>query len=90
MQMPTGPICQSCSMPMENPEVLGTNPDGSKSEDYCHLCFQNGTFTDPDMSMEQMMDLVTGVLVTQMHMPEVQAKGMTTTTIPTLKRWQGN
>ena len=28
-------FCQSCGMPLTN-DVLGTNADGSKNEDYCN------------------------------------------------------
>ena len=28
-------FCQSCGMPLTQ-EILGTNADGSKNEDYCH------------------------------------------------------
>ena len=31
-------FCQSCGMPLTN-EVLGTNADGSKNEDYCMTFF---------------------------------------------------
>ena len=37
-------ICQSCAMPMENENSLGTNSDGSKSKDYCRYCFEKGEF----------------------------------------------
>ena len=84
---PKGPFCQSCGMPMEKPEDFGKNADGSPSQDYCTFCFQNGTFPDPDITLEQMMGKVADILVTQMNMPEAQAKEMTKF-IPQLKRWQ--
>jgi len=31
-------FCQSCGMPL-NPEVLGTEKDGSKNEEYCTYCY---------------------------------------------------
>ena len=43
MKMNQTTFCQSCAMPL-NPEVLGTNADGSKNEDYCTYCYQNGAF----------------------------------------------
>jgi hypothetical protein len=83
-----GPFCQSCGMPMEKTEDFGTNADQSKSKDYCHFCFQNGKFTDPNITMEQMIDKVAG-FAKQMRMSEDQAKEMAKTFIPKLKRWQG-
>ena len=29
-------FCQSCAMPLENPEDFGTESCGAKSADYCH------------------------------------------------------
>ena len=85
---PQGPFCQSCSMPMEKPEDFGTNADSKKNDDYCHFCFQNGKFTAPDITLEQMIDRATGILVNQMKMPEAQAKEIARTFIPQLKRWR--
>ena len=31
-------FCQSCGMPL-NDQVLGTNDDGSKNEEYCMYCY---------------------------------------------------
>jgi len=75
-------------MPMEKTEDFWTNADQSKSKDYCHFCFQNGKFTDPNITMEQMIDKVAG-FAKQMRMSEDQAKEMAKTFIPKLKRWQG-
>ena len=36
-------FCQSCGMPLTD-EVLGTNADGSKNEDYCTYCYKDGKF----------------------------------------------
>ena len=36
-------FCQSCGMPLTD-DVLGTNSDGSKNEDYCMYCYRNGKF----------------------------------------------
>jgi hypothetical protein len=74
---------------MGKPEDFGTNADGSKNKEYCHFCFQNENFTDSAITKEQMIDKVAG-LMSQMHqMPQAQAKGMASTFIPKLKRWQG-
>ena len=36
-------FCQSCGMPL-TPEILGTNADGSKNEEYCINCYKDGAF----------------------------------------------
>ena len=35
-----GKICQSCGMPIENDNQLGSNLDGSLNQDYCKYCFK--------------------------------------------------
>lgn len=87
--LPKGPFCQSCGMPMEKPDDFGSNADGLKINDYCHFCFENGAFTAPDITLEQMIERVAGIMVTKMNMPEAQTKAMANQFIPKLKRWQG-
>ena len=42
-------FCQSCGMPLTD-EVLGTNADGSKNEDYCMSDYKRGVYrTDEDV-----------------------------------------
>ena len=46
-------------MPLTDPELEGTEKDGSKSEEYCKYCYQNGSFTNPGISLEEMISSVT-------------------------------
>ena len=46
--------CQSCGMPLTD-EVLGTNADGSKNEDYCMYCYKDGHFLQ-DCTMDEMIE----------------------------------
>lgn len=85
---PKGPFCQSCAMPMEKPELFGTNADGSKSADYCSYCFLNGKFTQPDITMQQMIDQCVKHMAEQKIMPEKQARELMTKYLPALKRWK--
>lgn len=71
----TGPFCQSCGMPLEDVEDFGTQADGLKAESYCRFCFQSGVFTQPDISMEGMID----------RYAAIKGRGRI---IPTLARWQ--
>ena len=48
-------FCQSCGMPL-NPEVLGTEKDGSKNEEYCTYCYADGHFT-VECTMDEMIEL---------------------------------
>ena len=47
-------FCQSCGMPL-NPEVLGTEKDGSKNEVYCTYCYADGHFT-VECTMDEMIN----------------------------------
>ena len=47
-------FCQSCGMPLTD-DVLGTNADGTKNEDYCMYCYKDGKFLQ-DCTMEEMIE----------------------------------
>jgi len=84
-------FCQSCGMPLSN-ELLGSNADGSKNEDYCIYCYKDGKFTQ-NFDMEQMIEHcaqftaqineAAGTNIT----PE-QAKEQMRQFFPHLKRWK--
>jgi len=48
-------ICQSCGMNMKSTEDFGTNADGTRNEEYCHYCYQNGAFTR-NVTMDEMLE----------------------------------
>ncbi len=79
-------FCQSCSMPLDKPELVGTEKDGSKSKDYCSYCYQNGAFISPKISLDEMKILVK----TQMEKQKIDANiiTMAISTLPSLKRWK--
>lgn len=80
--------CQSCAMPMDNSEVCGTNADGSKNEDYCQFCYQNGAFTG-DMTMEEMIHFcVPFVSKGNPYPDEETARKAMQEYFPNLKRWR--
>jgi hypothetical protein len=74
-------------MPLVKDEDFGTNADASKNEEYCHYCYQNGEFTNPNMTKEEMTELLVG-MSDKMGMTPDAAREMATTVLPTLKRWQ--
>ena len=87
-QQPKGPFCQSCGMPLEKPDDFGTGANGFRINDYCHYCFQNGAFTEPNITMQAMIDKCVGIMAKQGIMQEAQAKALMFEVIPKLKRWQ--
>ncbi|HEU5218372.1 MAG TPA: zinc ribbon domain-containing protein [Gemmatimonadales bacterium] len=87
-QEPLGPFCQSCSMPLYQPEDFGTDPTGHRVNDYCRHCYADGQFTQPAMSLAEMVDHGTAVMVHEGLMPEASARALLTEFLPRLKRWQ--
>ncbi len=82
-------ICQSCAMPMkQDPKGGGTEADGTLSAKYCSYCYENGAFTQPDFSAQQMQEFVVEQLV-KMKFPRFLARLMARK-IPQLERWREN
>lgn len=78
--------CQSCGMPLARDEQGGgTEKSGSKSKMYCSHCYQDGAFTKPDLTVEDMRELVKGKLV-EFGFPRFLT-GLFTRNIPKLQRW---
>ena len=84
-------FCQSCGMPL-NDENRGTNADGSKNEDYCMYCYQNGKFTN-DCTMDEMIEFCAQFVdEVNKNMPKPMTKeeykDMMRQYFPMLKRWK--
>ena len=84
-------FCQSCGMPLTD-EVLGTEADGSKNEEYCIYCYKDGTFTG-DFTMEEMAEFCAQFVDeynknTGQSLTREEYKQMLLHYFPNLKRWQ--
>jgi len=87
MMKPEGPFCQSCGMPLSRDvQGGGTEADGRKSTEYCSHCYRAGVFTQPQLTLQQMMDNVRGRLQ-QMSLPVPAIDGMVSG-IAQLRRWK--
>jgi hypothetical protein len=74
-------------MPMKRDEKGGgTNADGTKSYMYCSYCFENGGFTHPEMTVDEMKTRVKEKLK-EFGFPFFIA-GLFTRNIPKLERWK--
>lgn len=80
-------FCQSCGMPLKSPEDHGTNADGSKNEDYCVYCYQNGAFAQ-DCTMEEMIDFCLNCEGAPAFGSREEAEKAMREWFPTLKRWR--
>jgi len=82
-------FCQSCGMPMTEEKMFGTEADGSKNQDYCIYCYENGAFTAPNITMDEMIELCIPHVVEAGVCPDdASARKMMQGFFPTLKRWR--
>lgn len=84
--------CQSCGMILEKDSDRGTKRDGTKSNEYCAFCYQQGKFAQ-DITVEEMVELNLRDLdewneAASLHLSEEEAREQLMQFLPTLKRWQ--
>lgn len=82
-------VCQCCGMPMgDGDELYGVNADGSKNEDYCKYCYENGEFTFHG-TMEELIEVCIPMITEENpQISEEQARANLTKLLPGLKRWK--
>ncbi|MDH6364927.1 hypothetical protein M2139_001928 [Enterococcus sp. PF1-24] len=84
-------FCQSCGMPLDKHEVVGTNTDQSKNEDYCIYCFKDGEFTQ-DVTMDEMIEIsrehMSEIFANDSNYNEQEAVAKMQSFFPKLKRWR--
>ncbi|MCL2364299.1 MAG: zinc ribbon domain-containing protein [Defluviitaleaceae bacterium] len=82
-------MCESCGMPMgETDEMYGTEANGTKSTDYCGNCYDQGAFTNPAATLEEMIKIVADVMVKEFGFEPQDALEQCNVGLPTLKRWR--
>jgi hypothetical protein len=74
-------------MPLQKKEDFGTNASGSKNEEYCFHCFQNGEFLDEGITLQEKINKNVKFAV-QMGMFEDEARKLASEVLPKLKRWK--
>ncbi len=84
-------FCQSCGMPL-NDDILGTNEDGSKNQEYCTYCYKDGAFTG-DFTMEEMVEFCAQFVDefnknTGQNLTKDAYKEVLRQFYPNLKRWK--
>lgn len=73
-------------MPIDKPELKGTEKDGTLSNEYCVYCYQHGAFTKPGMTLNEMKEVVK----TQMQKRDIDPIliQLSLKNLPHLKRWK--
>jgi hypothetical protein len=79
--------CQSCGTQIAD-ESFGTEASGSPAKEWCKLCYQNGVFVDPGLTMADMMKMSMRRLTHGLKMSDEQAEVLAHSIIPQLKRWK--
>lgn len=82
-----GSFCQSCGMPMENEADQGTEADGTKSKKFCQFCYQGGKYTEPNITVDEMIEKVVGLMKLG-GIPEKSVRDAAQSFIPSLERWR--
>ncbi len=81
--------CQSCGMPVSvDFGNYGTRADGSAETEFCQFCFQNGDFTNPDQTVEEMVRSSVDFMTANLGFTHDKASEMSNDIIPRLRRWQ--
>lgn len=73
-------------MPLSSVELSGTEKDGSRKKDYCKYCYENGRFTKPEITLEEMKTRVKNKME-EMKM-DADTISMAVSSLPNLKRWR--
>ena len=73
-------------MPLTEPNILGTESDGTPASEYCKYCYKQGHFVNPDMNLAAMRSLVTQKMEEQ-HIPGDIIEAAVVS-LPSLKRWK--
>lgn len=82
-------FCQCCGMPMgDTNKLYGTNADGSKNEEYCKYCFENGEFTFHG-TMEEMIEIcIPNMVAANPDISKEEARKIMLECLPKLKYWK--
>ncbi|MHA1954648.1 MAG: zinc ribbon domain-containing protein [Candidatus Heimdallarchaeaceae archaeon] len=88
------PLCQSCACSLDATDK-GSEADGSISDDYCEVCYQEGKFTD-EFTMKEMIEKMSEEMIEKNRPTTVanltitidEARSYLRSLLPTLKRWQ--
>lgn len=85
--METRNRCQSCGMPLGE-GFFGTEHDGTPATEWCHLCYQQGDFVEPELTLNAMIARSVDHMIGALGMPPERAESLAQEVIPTLRRWR--
>ena len=84
-------FCESCGAPMGALDEMygpGLEADGTPSPDYCNVCYENGQFTNPNITLQEQIESIADIMVKSFGFDPVDAMEQCKQGIPNLKRWK--
>ncbi len=88
LELPNNNRCESCGMPLADLAFLGTEADGSPARRYCKWCYEDGAYTAPDITMEEMLNVCVRHMATpESGFTEGKARDYMEKLLPQLDRW---
>ncbi|HBG47228.1 MAG TPA: transcriptional regulator [Deltaproteobacteria bacterium] len=84
-----GPVCHSCGMLIMKSDEFGceANPTVMNTS-YCRYCYWKGRFTEPDITMEEMIEKLATAMKTSKNITDEEARQMAFGRMQLLKRWK--
>ncbi len=71
----------------DDPVYWGTEADASPTSEYCRFCYQSGSFTKPDQTVDEMVRSSIDFMTANLGFEQEQAEQMSNDVIRRLKRW---
>ena len=66
---------------------FGTDEQGSPVSEYCMFCYKDGSFTNPDQTVDEMVESSIGFMTANLGFEREQASQMSNDVIRKLRRW---
>lgn len=82
--------CQSCGITIMSKEEFGKEKNGVLKVDYCRYCYDKGTFIEPEITFERMVEKVAAAMKTNRNVSDEAARESATRLLTGLKRWQAS
>ena len=79
-------VCQCCGMPLNDDDMISTEPDGSFNEDYCKWCYADGEFAYK--TKESLVDYLLLHMPNPENLPEEERRIQCGSYLSQLKHWK--
>jgi hypothetical protein len=79
--------CQSCGVPLDD-WFFGTTAEGQETREYCKFCYANGQFTEPELTVDQMIQRNIEFMTVKLKIDDAKSREFSYALIPTLNRWR--